>query len=128
MYSAFLLIFMCLTTIALFVIMITSAMGAGKATDKTTCPGDPNDCQKQCHAYATWTAVGAGVAVALMIAVIIIYLYTNKTEVKQGFTEMGQYGTAKAGQLSDSAKASTAAALQQLAASMMQQPSSATGY
>lgn len=114
MYSAFLLVFMVLTTIALFIIMITSAMGAGKATDKTTCPGDPNDCQKQCHAYATWTAVGAGVAVALMIAVIIIYLYTSKSDVKQGFMDMGQYASNKASQASDAAREQTLIAMQQM--------------
>lgn len=109
-YSAMFIVFMGLIIIALFVLMIWTAIGAGKSTDlKNTCPDmcnpcdptKPNKCQNACHKYSTMSAIACGIIVGLTVIALIIYLYTNKkliqTDVKnvgqqvgQGFQQFGQ--------------------------------------
>ena len=89
-YSALLIVFMSVIIIALFILMIWAAIGAGKATDKSTCPDAPNKCQTACHKYSTMSAVGCGIIVGLTIIALIIYLYTNKKLIHSDIKATGQ--------------------------------------
>jgi len=90
-YSVSLIIFMAISIIMLFAIMVMAAQAAGKSQNKTcTTDGKPNQCQTDCHKYSSISAIMAGVTSAIVIIALIIYLYTNKTHIQTDASALGR--------------------------------------
>lgn len=73
-----LVIFMIITIVLLFTIMVFSAM-SGSEIVKTSCSTDEE--AKKAHKNSTIAAIVAGVAVVLVLATLIIYIVVSRKQV-----------------------------------------------
>lgn len=81
MANTMLIVFMSLSIVLLFSIMVMTAMASSAAN------ASPTECQEKCHSYSMYSAVTTGVTVILLIGVLIYYIYSTREELASSGAE-----------------------------------------
>jgi len=76
MANTALIVFMSMSVVLLFGVMVMTSVAANNSDPKSTC-----------HNYSKYAAITTGITSMILIAGTIIYVYTSRSDILQGTTE-----------------------------------------